>query len=997
MLTAIGVPLAVQALPTDGAAAALGFPRKVSQTVPYFEDFSNQSSFSSFIVVDNNNDGSTWAWHKDENPYARCSSHPTNSTDDWLLTPLIRLEENHTYILSFKYWRGFYAERIAVGFGPGDDPSTYQVINAGIDIPDTDDNVFTQEVTATATGDYRFGIHGITSNENRRFYIAVDDISIKEGSKTAAPDSVTNYSVKAGEKGQRNAEVSLRTPLLDAAGNTLTALSKVELLRNDTLVHTFDSPKPGTDLTVNLPGGKDGMNVFTAIAHNDKGAGRKISKEVYIGIDTPMPPANVRLIDNGKTYTAEWDEVSTVGIHNGYVDPGQVTYTVYNVVEEEIASGIKETDFINDDATPYAVTGVTQYFVSATSKAGTSKKQPSNYLCTGKPARLPFVESFAKGKVAQENLWWWQFEKQKNWRCTTALAYDGDGGCLNFEAEEPGDEGWISSGKLAIRNVPAPHLTFAYYATPGVNNKLEIIASRMQNEDVVIASIDFSTLTGERGWRKAIVPIEGMSKAEFMVLRLHAVVNDVKEPVFVDALDLKDRKGTDLAAAIFAPEAAKVNKPAPFNIKVSNEGTKAVSDYRVELYCNSKLVEQQTGKAVNPTEEQVYTFNYVANVNDAEELYFRAVVNCAGDEYNGNNASYSDPIMVVKNDHFDNTKLSGSETGSDVVLTWNAPEQETVKTETFESYKPWSINYIGGWNVYDLDKAYTYGIKGIVFPHYADPMAYIVFNPEAAEVDLEENPMIAPHTGSQFLGCFAADPESAPAGHNDDWFVSPLLNGKAQTVKIWAKSLFADAGDGVSLKEHFEVMASKTDSEVAHFTDRIADFDNVPDQWTEYTVNVPEGTKYFAIHTVSADKFLLMLDDITYEPQPMTVKGYNIYRDGTFLAFVPAGTLAYTDKGSAGEAHRYRLTTVYEEGESSLSNVYATATGIDEQASAGASIRGGEGCIVINGVAGENISVVNQDGITFFKGIAEPTTTVSVPRGIYIVKTGGMVRKVVVK
>lgn len=997
MLTVFGMPLAANSLPTNGKTTTQNFPARVSKTVPFFEGFDNQTAFDAFKVIDSNNDGSTWIWRSDDNSYARCNGHSTNATDDWLLTPFIRLEANHTYIFSFKYWKGFYPERIAVAFGMGDDPTQYTVINEGIDIPDTDDNVFTQEVTATATGDYRFGIHGITPTDRRRFYIAVDSISVKEGSQIIAPDSVTQFSVTAGEKGQRWATIAMRTPTIDAAGNQLDNLTKIEVLRNDTLVHTFNSPALGEDLNARIEGGKNGINVFTAVAYNNKGVGRKASKETYIGIDTPLPPTGIRLIDNGKTYTAKWNQAGSVGVHGGYVDPSQVTYNVYNVVEEVLASDISETEFLNDDATPYAVVGVTQYFVSAMNKAGTSVKGASNYLCTGKPNRLPFVESFEKGKLSNENLWWWQFDTQKNWRCTTSLAYDGDGGCLRFQGEQTGDEGWLSTGKIAIQNVAAPHLTFAYYATPGVNNKIEVIASKMQNDDVVIGTIDFSKLTGEKGWRKAILPIEGMNNIEFIVLRFRAIVNDINEDVIIDAVDLKDRKATDLASSIFSPEAAHVNTPAPFTVKVSNEGTRAVTDYNVELYCNDKLVEQQKGKTINPTEEQNYTFNYIGSVTDADELYFRSVVNCTSDEYMGNNTSRSHPVTLVRNDHFDNTTLSGSISDNDVVLSWTAIQQAAVKTETFDTYKPWLINHIGPWKVIDGDKAYTYGIKGIVFQHYADPMAYIVFNPQEAGVNLEENQMIAPHSGSQFLGCFASDPEVAPEGHNNDWLISPQLNGNAQTVTIWAKSLFANDEKGNSLKEHFEVMASTSDNDTASFTSRLADFNEVPDAWTEYTVSVPAGTKYFALHTISADKFLLMLDDITYSPKLMTLKGFNVYRDGTLLTFVPAGTLGYTDKGSANADHKYQLTVVYEEGESGLSNAYTITTGISEENVSEVSIIAGEGNIVVRGAAGQRVRIVDADGRTFYNGIADSVVSVPVHNGVYIVKTDGQTRKVVVK
>ena len=59
------------------------------------------------MVIDSNNDGATWVWRNDDNPYARCNSGD-NGKDDWLLTPLLHLEGNRSYVLSFKYYNGYY-------------------------------------------------------------------------------------------------------------------------------------------------------------------------------------------------------------------------------------------------------------------------------------------------------------------------------------------------------------------------------------------------------------------------------------------------------------------------------------------------------------------------------------------------------------------------------------------------------------------------------------------------------------------------------------------------------------------------------------------------------------------------------------------------------------------------------------------------------------------------------------------------------------------------
>ena len=81
-----------------------------------------------------------------------------------------------------------------------------------------------------------------------------------------------------------------------------------------------------------------------------------------------------------------------------------------------------------------------------------------------------------------------------------------------------------------------------------------------------------------------------------------------------------------------------------------------------------------------------------------------------------------------------------------------------------------------------------------------------MFNPSlAAGLDGDEEEFMA-HSGKQFLACFGADPEE-PVNvgdvRNDDWLISPMLSGDAQTISFYARSL-----DPYGSPETFEVLAS---------------------------------------------------------------------------------------------------------------------------------------------------------------------------------------------
>lgn len=172
-------------------------------------------------------------------------------------------------------------------------------------------------------------------------------------------------------------------------------------------------------------------------------------------------------------------------------------------------------------------------------------------------------------------------------------------------------------------------------------------------------------------------------------------------------------------------------------------------------------------------------------------------------------------------------------------------------TDDFESYDNYVVNPEGQWTFYDVDGASTYGFTGIQFDNSNSPMAFIVMNFDEIGYEMD----ITGHSGSKFLASFAA---TTPP--NDDWIVSPQLDGTAGTINFWAQSYTDSYG-----LERMVVWASSTTNDISSFT-KISDgsYVQVPAQeWTEYTYSYPAGTKYVAIQCVSNDAFIFLLDDIT--------------------------------------------------------------------------------------------------------------------------------------
>lgn len=139
-------------------------------------------------------------------------------------------------------------------------------------------------------------------------------------------------------------------------------------------------------------------------------------------------------------------------------------------------------------------------------------------------------------------------------------------------------------------------------------------------------------------------------------------------------------------------------------------------------------------------------------------------------------------------------------------------------------------------------------------------------------------PAIPGHSGDKF----AANIYNAPAVPNDDWLILPqqTLTGEI-TLTFWAASASA------TWLESFEIKVSTTDAQPASFTETIATHSNIPAVWSEYTFDLSEFAGqafYVAIHHISNDKLILLVDDLVLEagePSPQGTIAGTVTEEGT--------------------------------------------------------------------------------------------------------------------
>ena len=210
--------------------------------LPYRQSFDDVSDFETFTVADENHDDQTWTY--DDNLLVAKSERDYNA-DEWLITPIFE-----TKVTS----------------------STGQTFKVVFTVDDTDD--------------YRIGFHHCTKDIPYSNYLYLDDINIEETVSQAAPASVTNLQVTPAALGELKATITFCTPNKTIDGQSLTELTKVDLYRNDKLIHTFDQPAVNAVITYedtqNLTNAK---YTYKVIATNKSGSSDPVNPQscYYLG------------------------------------------------------------------------------------------------------------------------------------------------------------------------------------------------------------------------------------------------------------------------------------------------------------------------------------------------------------------------------------------------------------------------------------------------------------------------------------------------------------------------------------------------------------------------------------------------------------------------------------------------------------------------------------------------------------------------------------------
>lgn len=883
---------------------------------------------------------------------------------------------------------------------------------------------FSAYFNVPSAGTYYVGIHVTSPKDQYRVFMRDFSLKAVDGMAVTNPKAVSALSAVAGAKGALNAAVTFTLPTATfngvpyAADKDLTA--SVQAAGCDAVTATG---KPGETVTVTVPT-KQGDNTITVIVKDGDMESLPASVSLYTGVERPGTVENLTNTIDSSDYVMHitW-EAPVEGVDGGYVAPTGVTYYLC----EQGVDGWEATALIGTDVYSYDYTipeGSDQEFVSVGILAENFVGMADYLMITsnvmGKPYDAPAVCSFTAGQILLPIVNYgsgYQLLVGNPGKDFPDFATPDNASAAytKLKAGTTQTEAYITLPKVSTKSLKTPALKLDVY---GGSADFSIVASAFGVEETVVKSYtaaDFATKGRQTLQLDLPAAFNGKNWIEL------GIRTDISETAsfILYGFKIYDNVPFDFGVTeIEGPTQAPIGEEATFIAHVTNLGSQAnmipasswtLTDAEGNVVANVSVpagteaiqpdAETTFKIAFTPTAEQIgdMTLEYTIEKADNKEI---------NDSMTKNFTVAKGVIPVV-------TDLTAQEIKFDeVTLAWTPLVVSNQVVDSFEDVTPFELDdatdMIGQFKRVDGDGSIVYGSQAQKFaeiPGAYGPSSFLCWSQKQVDEILGSAGTFEAKTGDQFLIAFCPAPETEGAAPvaADDWLISPEVTGGTDfsfsirpiTYQYGAEVIEVMYSAGSDKPEDFKVLES---------LEVTGDPQATSTTWHDYTFSLPADAKYFAIHYVSKDIFGIMIDDIAYAPAGSSakLKGYDIYRDGAVIApAAPCEDGTYTDSTVEENAvYTYMVMPVLSDGLLGLESNSLTirTTGVDGIVAGSKAVYAKAGAIVVNGYEGEAVAVVSADGkVVASDAHASASKTFTVGSGVYVVKAGKDVVKLIVK
>lgn len=968
---------------------------------PYTANFTDE--FAAYTVINANNDGSVWEL---SNGSVRIPYNVDIPMDDWLITPPIQLKRGQLYdfVSHVSANNVKNPEKIEIKFGkePTAEAMTSVLMEPTVVTSPKDEPFeYRTALIPEESGVYHIGFHAISDPDS--YYLWVHDLSIAAGRAASVPVP-GELTVTPGRLGALTASVLYTVPTKGMDDSELTSLYSAVLSRNGEVIKTWSNPVPGAQLTYEDVLETGGDYTYSVTCSNASGDGVPATAKIYVGVNYPSAITGLKWTEtsNPGEVTISWDAVTT-DISGNTLEPSQVTYQIFTFDNESnlvpLTEKISENSYTYQ-AVPAGKQQFLQYAVMAYTEMGEGQGAISNYDPAGTPyegmtfSAYDDFDRYALSTDDEGGASWGVYSDDIFENITSV---DNDNMFFGMYSQYLNRYADILTGYITLANMPNPAVSFYMYNAElqaGAENINEIAVSvreKGQTEWTELKKVTAKDVAPLECWGKVLAGLDAYAGKTIQVKLTGTACK--ASYTYADCLRIGSLVQNDLSVTSMAAP-AKVNLGSDYTVSatVLNEGSKDAGAFTVELYADDNLVKTNnyTSLAAGESMKADFTLNMSGLTTDPIEYYAKVVF--AADENMENNTGDVVEVAPILPAYPVVTDLNGTVKGESVELTWSVPDLSKAPgeavTHDFEDGEGFVDEY-GDWTFLDIDGIPVGGFSGLEIPNIVSgstPGSFWVW--DCSQI---ANSTFAAHSGDKYLFSLYNGMEV------DDWAISPELDGSAQTISFYARSYSSE------YFEEIEVLYSMDTMEPEDFIQVKGVGGLVSNEWTLYEAELPEGALYFAIRSHSVDKLMLMIDDVTFIPEGakhnLEIKGYNVYRNGEKITETPITANAYTDANvKQDENYSYKVTVSYNKGESAASNEYKTGDSGVGSVDAGAVRIGVDGRnIVVAGAAGLDINVFTVDGKLVNSVVGEALTTIPSAQGVYLVKVGNKIGKVMVK
>ena len=984
-----------------------------SATAPHEFDGFSRSTSHAFAIINGDGDDCMWKYDnsldKERDYMFLWESHdPDNVNNDWLIAPPVHLEAGYYYQIQFNMMPTHnHSVQYEIRLGKDTSLESLDTEVCSDVMPDNDEWSWQGEfVRVTETGDYRPAL-GITG-PNGTSGVKCRGYRISAAKDPGAPSGVTDFNGHSGTDNPWLLEMSFRAPETDFEGRPLEKIDRITVSREGETVEVYSNVTPGQAIKCTSMVAETGREYyFTIVASNNFGDGRELIVPVYAGVRRSAPVSEVYAWQSspGKM-TINWKAPETDEVGNP-INPADMTYTIYEsdgYVNNAIASGITGLSYSFDYSPENPSTQTfASFMISTTTEGGNSEVTPVIPVAVGNSLGYPYAESFANGSVSN-TLGMFNVAGNASWGLYRDANFsdldcqDGDNGLIGLNSSTRGDAAMLLLPRISLKDAVEPVYSCYTYNIAGSagpdDNEVEILVN-----DGSGFRPAYSTRICDLGnpeWNRIKTSLSAYKGKDIQIAIKGTIVTYTF--ILIDNMRVSDNVTDNLAvASISCDDEATAGEKFPVRIRVENLGDNPAVDFSIRLLRDDEQVAEMNVDKLAAGTGRDFIITYESTPFDSKRVGFRAEIAYDKDLVADDNSSETVRVRFKTPTHPAVGRLDGT-LGADneVLLDWDTPDLDAAgvvyHTEDFASAEPWSQTDASGWTLLDRDGRPAGGMQQLDIPGHTDaegnpvPVGFFVVD-SSSDIFGATAQSWASMSGDRHLCSIYAS-----GGANDDWAISPKLDGRAQTVSFYARSYSAD------YPETLRVLCSTSGNEPGDFTE-LRKFSGMSDEWTRYDVELPEGAVYFAFNCVSDDCFMLFIDCVTYSTgERYELLGYNLYRNAKRINDGLLKGISYTDRLVPAGEHSYAVTAVYTQGESAPSpEAYIEISGVGLTADETIIVSADDRSIRISGATGKHVAVADAAGRTVYA--ATPSADIRIPcgSGVYIVTAAGKSVKVIVR